>query len=228
LFTLFASQGLPTIRIIGDSHASFCFTNQPQAPQFEQTTYTVMDKHLDVVIYPFISKTMHRFGRDKLGFINLRTMGIQQGDTVLFTFGEIDVRCHIGKQRDLNHRDVKEVISTLIDNYIQAILINKQLFTNVTCLVATVVPPSDQAYNPFYPRYSTLFDRIEITRQVNTILKEVAQAHNIPVVDIYPLYCNADGFLDPAQSDGQVHVHPYHNHKAKDALLKILINLQLI
>ena len=48
--------------------------------------------------------------------------GIKNGDFVVFVFGEIDVRNHIGKQIDSLNRNEDEVLKTLAVNYLQKIL----------------------------------------------------------------------------------------------------------
>jgi hypothetical protein len=223
---------LPTLYIIGDSHASFCFTNQAQAPQHEVTTYTTINGlesvSLSVKIYPFISKTMHRFGRDGLSFINLRDIGVKEKDIVLFVFGEIDARCHIGKQHDLYNHSVSEIITTLVKNYLKSIAQNRALYQTITCLVATVPPPCDLVYNPYYPRYGQLKERIAITQHLNNTLKNICISYNMPVLDIYSLYATPSGELNTAESDGQVHVHPLHNNKAKAALFELLKKHSLV
>src|SRR5579872_2784969 len=62
--------------------------------------------------------TMHRIGRDGLSFLDLRMKEIEEGATIVFVYGEIDVRCHIGKQRDLFGRKQDEIIDSLARNYL--------------------------------------------------------------------------------------------------------------
>ena len=56
--------------------------------------------------------------RKKLNFINFRSYGIKDNDIVIYQFGEVDCRCHIGKQLLLN-RSLNEITLELINNYIK-------------------------------------------------------------------------------------------------------------
>ena len=74
------------------------------------------------------SITMHRVGRDHINFINWRMIGISDNDTVIYQFGEVDCRNHVGKQI-LIGRDLQNIIMELIDNYIKSIMINKSMYS---------------------------------------------------------------------------------------------------
>jgi peptidylprolyl isomerase len=185
------------IYIIGDSH-SLMFRNIQ-----------------DCIIHPIGPVTMHRIGRD--GF-NIKDCGISENDIVVFTFGEIDVRCHIGLQRDKYDRDIDEIIETLSENFMQAILENDRQFTNVHYVICSVVPPCNAGYNPEFPFYGTLADRINITKRLNEKLKNKSELNNIGFIDIYDYYSIETGELDLSISDGSVHIHPAHNHWIRASL----------
>ena len=112
------------------------------------------------------------WGLRAVKFIDLKKMGIEEGSTVIFSFGEIDVRCHIGKQAGLKGRDVNEVIETLAKKYIQTILENRAKYQAMTCIVYNVVPPvSHGGSNPVQPVYGPIEDRIRNTKQLNRTLQ---------------------------------------------------------
>lgn len=133
------------IHIIGDSH-SLMFAE----------IHECLIHHIGPV-------TMHRIGRDSLNICNF---GIHNHDFIVFVFGEIDVRCHIGIQRDRHLRSEEDIINTLIDNFIRSILDcstgNNQL------MICSVVPPTDTYFNPDFPFYGTLQDRVLLTNKLNT------------------------------------------------------------
>jgi hypothetical protein len=103
------------IHIFGDSHGDFNFRN---------IKYGNVKKH-----YRY-STTMHRVGRDKTKFIDFKYYDIHENDIVIYQFGEVDCRCHIGKQLLLgNHIDT--IINELIHNYFESIKINIQNMKNI-------------------------------------------------------------------------------------------------
>jgi hypothetical protein len=70
------------IHIFGDSHANNNFNN---------IKYNNICNHYQNSI------TMHRVGRDNINFINFINYNINNNDIVIYQFGEVDCRCHIGR-----------------------------------------------------------------------------------------------------------------------------------
>jgi peptidylprolyl isomerase len=195
------------IHIIGDSHAFFMF----------QTIEKCVIHHIGAV-------TMHRIGRDG---INIKNYGITDNEFVVFVLGEIDARCHIGIQRDKYHRNDEEIINALVKNYLQSILDNKQQFMNIHFIVCSVVPPTNAHYNPEFPFYGTLEDRIFLTKQLNRNLKNKCELSDIGFLDIYDYYSLENGELNPAISDGLVHIRSDCNEEIKKDLFDYINNHNL-
>ena len=193
------------IHIIGDSHS-------------------LMFQNIEGCIIHHVGPiTMHRIGRDG---INIKNYGVRENDFVVFTFGEIDVRCHIGIQRDKQNRAVEEIIETLAQNILLSILQNNRQFTNIHFLICSVVPPTNAHYNPQFPFYGTLVDRIMLTKKLNRNLKSKCESRNVGFLDIYDFYSLENGELNPAMSDGIIHIHSSSNDKIKQCLLDYTNNLQ--
>lgn len=176
------------IYVFGDSHSS------------------VFSKNMESKVKTTNAVTMHRVGRDGFGFLYLPQEGVVEGDIVIFIFGEVDVRCHIGKQRDLYNYSVDDVIAVLAKNYLNAIVKNKLLYNKLTCVICSVTPPTNCVLNEEYPWYGSLEDRISITRKLNAKLAELCEVENILFLDIYDEYANSDGSLNADLSDGNVHI----------------------
>lgn len=217
------------INIFGDSHASFCFC-KPENCWSSQGPYTININNIEVnahfATHHLGPKTMHRVGRDGINFINIKNYGVQDGDTAVFAFGEIDARCHIGKQRDQYNRDSDEVIDTLVTKYIETIIINKNMFEKINVFVLSIMPPTDQSYNADSPKYGSLQDRVNITQKLNLKLKELCISNKIYFLDIYKFFSNADGFLNKSMSDGSVHANPNCSYIAKNQLLQMLLEIE--
>jgi len=169
---------------------------------------------------------MHRVGRDKLSCVNLPSFGIQEGDVVIFAFGEIDVRGHIGKQRDRHNRPVDEIIETLATKYLYTILLNKALYKPALCIVYSVTPPTppnDICYNLDFPFYGTNEERIIIANKLNSRLASLCSQVNLEFLDVYNDYANPDGSFNMEYSDGCVHIHPSFSKPIADKLNAILV-----
>lgn len=214
VYSLFSKK--PSVHVLGDSHASFCFTHRyPVRKPLEKLVYR---KQLFQINW-LGPVTMFRVGRDSLQFIDLKKLGVKEQDSVIFSFGEIDVRCHIEKQSILQNRPFEQVVDMLVENYMAAIVANKHQYNSLQCIVCTVVPPTDSNSNKKYPTYGQLETRIAITRYLNNKIKEACPSHGLQVLDIYSQLATTDGALNKALSDGSVHIAPRHNNMIKNMLI---------
>jgi hypothetical protein len=168
--------------------------------------------------------TMHRVGNQGLSFLHLPDLGVQEGEVVVFAFGEIDVRCHIGKQRDLGNRTLDQVIDDLVHSYLNTILLNRLLYKDLICIVYSVTPPANSD-NPAFPSYGTLEDRIAISKKLNERLASACQQMGIEFLDVYHAYATNEGSLNMNYSDGGVHIHPAYFYVINLKLQEILIKL---
>ena len=223
------SVNINKVHFFGESHAAFCFC-KPENCWGSQYSYTTNLNKIEITA-PFSinhlgPKTMHRVGRDGVNFLNIKNYGVQNEETAVFVFGEIDVRCHIGKQRDLNNRNLDEVIDTLAKKYIETIVINKNMFEKINIFIVSITPPTNQSPNPDYPIYGSLQDRINITQKLNLKLKELSALNQIYFLDIYQLLSNNNGSLNPPMSDGSVHMNPKYNYLAKNKLIEMILEIE--
>lgn len=220
-----------TVHVIGDSHAFFCFNNtQSGITADEISTFLYAKNGLNISLPFYIhwlgSRTMHRVGRDKLQGLNIKKLGVKEGDVAIFLFGEVDVRCHIGRQRDEKRRTQGEIIETLAQNYLSTIAANKKLYTDVTCIVASVTPPCDRGFNPSFPFYGPLSERVAITQELNNCLCNFGKQHEINFLDIYSIYTQQDGSLGLDLSDGIIHINPKYNNLIKEKLIDLITKLK--
>lgn len=192
----------PLIHVIGDSH-SLAFRN----------IESCRIHHIGAI-------TMHRVGRDGLNLINLRQRGVKEGDIAVFAFGEIDVRCHIGKQRDLCNKDLEEVLEPLLINYLSALAENKALYKTVRVVAYSIPPPTNATFNPKFPFYGSLEDRIMITQKLNQKLISLASNFGIEILDVSDKYADESGALLREYSDGSVHIT--YQEPIKEKLFKLI------
>ncbi|MFZ3135945.1 MAG: tetratricopeptide repeat protein [Thermodesulfovibrionales bacterium] len=169
--------------------------------------------------------TMHRIGRDG---IDMKHVGVDENDFVVLTFGEIDVRCHIGIQRDKHKRNLDEIIETLAENFVVAICKNKKQFSNIHLIVCSVIPPTDISYNPDFPYYGTLEDRISLTKKLNGVLETKCATNNLSFVNTYDYYSAERGELNPSLSDGSVHIHSDYSQEIKRCLFDCIDTLKSV
>jgi hypothetical protein len=215
------------VHVFGDSHSSYLFSNQQQGKIYLERSHYQFQYLNETVNLPFVIHwlgpiTMYRIGRD-----GISCEEIKDDDIVVFVSGEIDVRCHIGKQRDQYRRALEEVIETLVKNYIAAILKLRAAYNKLTCVISMIVPPTDVTYNPEFPYYGSLDDRINITRMLNKTLERECNINNILFIDKYNEYCTERGDLRPDISEsGNVHV-VFHKPMKEKLLELVLAHLKI-
>lgn len=224
---LWINKALPKVHVIGDSHASFCFTNIiPVKTKNEQSLFFYQTKKKEKKKIPFSihwmgPMTMHRVGRDGMKAVNLSNLQIRNGDVAVFVFGEIDVRCHIEKQSISQQRSWEEVMDDLSCRYIKTILENKKQFHHLSCVVCGVIPPTDRSFNVKYPFYGELETRVKLTQALNRKLQDLCTYHDLIFLDLYPDFSSKNGDLKKDVSDGGVHISPSLNDQVKQKLLAL-------
>ena len=178
------------IYTFGDSHAAHSFRNIKE-----------------VITGPMTGITMHRVGRDGMIAKYCIHQNIKPHDTLIWCFGEIDVRCHIKKQEDLG-REIDEIISELVEKYILTIIKNIE---KTPCLmyIMSIVPPIDKdkvIENKDFPFIGTNQERANFTLKINQLLKKKCAEHNIKYFDIHSDYVDENGMLKFELSDKNVHI----------------------
>lgn len=159
-------------------------------------------------VYAIGPVTMHRIGRDQKEILSSdKIAGIK--DPVIFVFGEIDARCHIGKQRDQNARDEDEVIGDVVTRYLKALCAQKPLLYRNRIAVVSIVPPRTvpDAEKTGYPFYGSIEERARITRKLNAALAAACQKHGVYFINYYDEFVGSDGQMDPKFSDHSVHLN---------------------
>ena len=191
------------IYIFGDSHANSNFKNL-QIPNINGYTNSI---------------TMHRIGRDKLNCINFKNYNISQNDIVIYQVGEVDCRCHIGKQLLLN-RTLDEIVETLTQQFMESIFINLEQYRNEPVvvlpkiIVCCIPPPMNKTYytekhgeiTHKYPFIGDDKERSQFTTLVNNSLKEKCEKNGFSFLDYYQDYTNENGTIIESKTDDICHI----------------------
>lgn len=169
-------------------------------------------------------KTM--FGIRKVDAINgkpflVTDYGVKEGEYVVYVFGEIDVRTHIGRIRDILNKPLDFILQDLVDKYLQVVLRN-QGQSKSKSIIASVVPPSSLIVNPEYPFYGSLEERVAIQQELNKKLEVACKEHGILFLNYAHYYANTNGSLNHTYSDGHVHVRPDCSRQCKEELYKLV------
>lgn len=184
------------IIIYGDSHAKFCFAN-------------LNLKHVNKCQF---SVTMHRIGRDEQ-IVNFESCDLGNGSNVfVFLYGEIDCRCHIGRQV-CQGVDVDLVIDSLVISFFKCIANHIKQYSLI--IVCAVPPPTSlEDYNLFhddslthdFPFIGSDPERVSYTNKMNEKLEIECSKHNFIFFDPFNMYKNENGTLNQNFSDKCVHI----------------------
>uniref|UniRef100_A0A6C0L920 Uncharacterized protein n=1 Tax=viral metagenome TaxID=1070528 RepID=A0A6C0L920_9ZZZZ len=151
-------------------------------------------------------KLCFSIGRD--GIIIKDGYNVNNGDTVIFSFGEIDCRCHIHKHIT-ETKNYKEIIDSIVNNYFIQIQDAVNTFDNLRTVIYNVVPPIQKHNtneNKSYPYLGTDEERKSYVLYFNSKLKQTCIEYKFLFFDVYNKYIDSNGFLNKSFSDGNVHI----------------------
>lgn len=179
------------IHTFGDSHSCNGWDYAP----------SVIQHHLGPIL-------CYSIGRDGLNRLNIQHYGVENGDTVIFSFGEIDCRSHIKKYITAN-TPFTVIIDNIIDKYVDMIRQNINQFANIYACIYNIVPPIQRHNTPEnheYPYLGADEERKQYVLYFNYKLREICRKYHFTFVDIYDKYTDKNGYLNKLLSDGKVHI----------------------
>lgn len=198
--------------IYGDSHAKFCFKN---------LNLQFYDRHQSSI-------TMFRVGRDNK-IVNFNTNEHDENSIICLLYGEVDCRCHIQRQINLNRLE-DEIIHELVDNYFSTIKQNIKICKKV--VVIGVIPPTRQSdyenlNGPIlheFPFVGSDEDRVRYTVKVNKRIEHNCIQFGFVYFNPFHYYTAPDGTLNYDFSDACVHLgnNLYFLEKFKELYFKEL------
>jgi hypothetical protein len=176
------------------------------------------------------SITMHRISRDTR-IINYSPEYSNSENVFILCYGEVDCRCHIGKQILLGRR-LEEICEELVRGYIDTI--KKVILHYKHIILCSITPPMkkelyEQRHGPItseFPFIGKEDERVAYTRYMNKLLKEQCDLNGFVFLDVYQHYSEKDGTLNYQLSDKCVHIsdNKYIHHR----LSELLASLQIV
>ena len=147
---------------------------------------------------------------------------VQDNDMVIFSFGEIDCRCHIHKHVTKSFT-YQQIIDNIIKNYFESIINVTRKYNNLRICIYNIVPTINKTNcveNPEYPFLGTDEERKAYILYFNQRLREMCNIYNFIFFDVYYKYADSNGYLNKELSDGNIHIRdPTY---IKEFLLEIL------
>jgi len=175
--------------IIGDSHVGYS-TNV--------STDLLQTKKYDIIPAGLIALSLSRFlNSDWKKW--LLTIPIFKDDIVSFELGEIDLRMSLFQKSIKYNKDVKELLSDLIDRYCAFIIDFRKTYPNKLVILPPNRPIKDDGLGAnkkyFGLDLSNINQRVELWEIFNTSISNFCNLHNILYWDYKSIYKDDDGSL---------------------------------
>jgi hypothetical protein len=152
---------------------------------------------------------MYSVGRD-CRIINYDQKDIDRESTVCLVYGEVDVRCHIGKYA-AQGKDVGKLCEEIVDKYLAAVCSLIKTYKRI--IIVAAPPPTDPAdHNRAHPEHTDLpfvgtnEERVAYTQIVNSFLQVKCVEYAYLFLNPYEFYTREDGCLNYKYSDGCIHI----------------------
>lgn len=178
-------------RVFGDSHAAYCFDRVDEAE-----------------IHWLGPVTMHRFAGEAAATVRDRVRVYEAGDVFAFIFGEIDIRCHVGRIAQLKERPVAEITEDLVRRYVLGIGEISVTFPGARTIILQPPFPADRRPNADLPYFGSHSERIAIHRDLSMRLEAAAAERRLAFLPFPKRYATEAGGLARRYSDDGVHIMP--------------------
>jgi len=156
-------------------------------------------------------KLMYTFNQNQLSILNQLNIN----DYIIFCFGEIDCRCHVGKYEP----NTRDNIDNIVNSYLETIKNNMGNHNSKNILIYNVIPPIERETpenlwmigKSALPSVGNDEEIKSYTLYMNKKLKELSEINGFTFFDVYDKYTNDKGFLIKELSDGNCHIkNPVH------------------
>ncbi len=164
---------------------------------------SVIIDNLSIVIHWIGPVTCAYFGVRRLEVLDISKFGVEDGDIVCFSFGEIDVRS-IDKIKE----DRFGFIDGIVERYFEAIELNVRQLKDLKVIIQSVTPAcrTIDSFDNNWPALGTDDERKSYTEYFNLRYEQYCEKYGYSFLNFYKEYCDEDGFLNKSLSDGHAHI----------------------
>ena len=194
------------IHCIGDSHAAVFSGVDKMVPTWPERSNDTIEFFRS---YRIGAPTAYQLD-SKIPILNdIISRCVGKEDSVLFCFGEVDIRAHLIKQSQLQGVPVSDIVDECVDRYFQVILYYKELGYNA---IAWGPIASHHDARPYLsgPTFGNCLERNLVTEMFNNRLELRCNQYSVGFVTIFPKMIDANkitilGYLDD-WTDSHIHL----------------------
>ena len=180
------SNSIPNMWIIGDSNVGV---------MMKEKEIVINGMVINWISHLFLS--INRFIKsDWISF--LKTIPIQNGDTLSFMLGEIDLRVSCGRNAKLKGIDPSYNLGRILNKYLSILNEIKKIYPYCNIVVMAPNPPiRDGVLDPgsYLGIYGDEKERLILWRQFNSFFHNESILGNIKYLNCMDLYTDEDGFM---------------------------------
>lgn len=184
------------IHCIGDSHVSV-FGGIDIISEGFPSSFDKLSEFKTYRVGPVLAYNMITEGhKGRLDFFGI-LQHIKKGSWVLLSFGEIDCRAHLMKQKEKQNLSIEDVVKNCVNRYFQFVLEVKRLGYNV---IVYAVPPTsnhdvfeDLEEQEMFPHYGSFVERNYATKYFNNLLNTKCIENNVLFLSIFNLLLSEEG-----------------------------------
>jgi hypothetical protein len=126
--------------------------------------------------------------------------------TLVFVFGGIDARRHIGGIAEKNQRSIDAVVEELCEKYLAAIARHHR--ARLVVVVGVLPPAANEAISRPTGAWGTQEERAQIVRRLNQALASGCRSKGFGFANICDLYSDDRGYQLSGLSTDGVHLNP--------------------
>ena len=180
------SNSIPNMWIIGDSNVGVMMRDKSLLINNKVINWA---SHLFLSINRFIKSDYKSF---------LKTLPIQNGDTLSFMLGEIDLRVSCGRNAGLKGIPAEHNLDRILNKYYNVIKDIKELYPNCNIIVMAPNPPIRDgvlAHDSYLGIWSTEWDRMMLYKKFTNFFYNESLLSNITYLNCMELYQDEEGFM---------------------------------
>lgn len=203
------------IHCIGDSHASVFSGKDEMQPIWPERSDDRLPYFRSYRIGPATAYNLF----NKIPVINevLATQVDKENDTVVFCFGEVDIRAHLIKQQQLQNKPMSELVEECVKRYSQALL----YFYEQGYKIAVWTPIASWGDEKPYkgPSFGTNKERNVATILFLAFLITYLSKYNIPILSIFSEMIKVDFNTETFFLDDWEDCHIHLSQNARSLIL---------
>jgi len=168
------------IHCIGDSHSAVFSGKEEMQPIWPQRSD---DKTEYFKSYRLGPATAYQLENKKHLIDDIISKHYQENDSLLFCFGEVDIRAHLIKQMSLQNLPLDSIVKECVDKYFSVILSFKD--RGINCIVWGPIASWHESKLYTGPSFGTCIERNLVTKEFNRYIEELCNKNNVGFVTIF-------------------------------------------